>query len=320
MSNSRRTFLHSALTAGFAGSAAAGQTQKRDANQAWTPPPPDAVKPLASAADLQVPRMKFFNVEISRVVLGTNPFYGFSHYNNNYSVMMQDYYTPDKVCDVMHQANRFGINAFNYVHLGRAPQDLARFQAEGGKFHLIVQCIGDAETVYKAVKPLAIYKQGEEVDKAFKNGEMDDIKDWCKKARDLGVVVGVGTHKPEVISYVEEQGWDVDFYAGCVYNRTRTGDEIRQLLNGQMIEMPQEIYLRSDPPRMYHVMRQTKKPCFAFKILAAGRLSDREMDQAYQTAFESIKPTDGVFVGIFPRVRDGVRENVERAHRVLVRG
>ena len=67
--------------------------------------------------------------------------------------------------------------------------------------HLIIQCIGDAETVYKAVKPLAIYKQSEEVDKAFQNGEMDDVKEWCKKARDLGVAVGVGTHKSEVISY-----------------------------------------------------------------------------------------------------------------------
>jgi len=318
MSNSRRSFLSTAFAAGAAATAA-GQSQSRDAQQGWTPPPPDAVKGQTAAAALQVPTMKFFGVAIGRVVLGTNPFYGFSHYNNNYSVMMQDYYTPDKVCDVMHQANRFGINAFNYVHLSRAPQDLARFQAEGGKMHLINQCIGDAETVYKAVKPFAMYKQGEEVDKAFKNGEMDDIKDWCKTARDLGVIVGVGTHKPEVISYVEDQGWDVDFYAGCVYNRTRTGDEIKHVLNGQIPEMPGEIYLRSDPPKMYKVMRQTKKPCFAFKILAAGRLSEREMDQAYQTAFESIKPSDGVFVGIFPRVRDEIRENVERAHRVLAR-
>ena len=37
----------------------------------------------------------------------------------------------------------------------------------------------------------------------------------------------------------------------------------------------------------------------AFKILAAGRLSGRAVDQAFQTAFESIKPTDGVFVGRF---------------------
>ena len=264
--------------------------------------------------------MKFFGAELGRLVLGTNPFYGFSHYNNNYSVTMRDYYTPDKVCDVMHQANRFGINAFNYVHLGRAPEDWARFLAEGGKMHLVAQCLGNAETVFRAVKPLAMYKQGEEVDKAYQRGGMDDIKLWCRKARDLGVVVGVGTHKPEVIAYVEERGWDVDFYAGCVYNRTRTAEEWKQVLNGELLEMPQEIYLRSDPPRMYRVMRQTKKPCFAFKILAAGRLSEHEMDQAYQTAFESIKPTDGVIVGIFPRVKDEIRENVERVNRVLVRG
>lgn len=307
MSNTRRSFFQSAIAAGLTGAAAAGQTKQ----SAAMPKP---------AADLQVPRMKFFGAEIGRLVLGTNPFYGFSHYNNNYSVTMREYYTPDKVCDVMHQASRFGINAFNYVHLGRAPEDWARFLAEGGKMHLVAQCLGDAETVFRAVKPLAMYKQGEEVDKAYQRGAMDDIKQWCKRARDLGVVVGVGTHKPEVIAYVEEHGWDVDFYAGCVYNRTRTAEEWKQVLNGELLEMPQEIYLRSDPPRMYRVMRQTRKPCFAFKILAAGRLSETEMDQAYQTAFESIKPTDGVIVGIFPRVRDEIRENVERADRVLARG
>ena len=35
-------------------------------------------------------------------------------------------------------------------------------------------------------------------------------------------MVGVGTHKPEVIARWRSKGWDVDFYAGCVYNRTRT--------------------------------------------------------------------------------------------------
>jgi len=89
------------------------------------------------------------------------------------------------------------------------------------------------------------------------------------------------------------------------------------VLHGELLEMSQEIYLRSDPPRMYKVMRHTSKPCFAFKILAAGRLTDREMDEAYQTAFECLKPTDGVFVGMFPRIKDEIQENVVRAHRAL---
>jgi len=67
------------------------------------------------------------------------------------------------------------------------------------------------------------------------------------------------------------------------------------------------------------VMRQTPKPCFAFKILAAGRIPDRGIEQAFRTAFESIKPIDGIYVGMFPRFRDEVRENAAIVHRILTR-
>ena len=210
--------------------------------------------------------------------------------------------------------------------------------------HLVVQEWGDPIAVYKAVKPLAMHYMGEFVDRAFQDDNMEIVQEWCKKARDTGTLVGVGTHKPEVIAYVEEKGWDVDFYAGCVYNRTRTEDEWRQVLGGQMQETPNETYLQSDPPKMYKVMRQTRKPCFAFKILAAGRIKcevrarssstgsfiateDRfpvagpqgTVEQAFRTAFESIKPIDGVFVGMFPRVTDEVRENAEHMVRILAK-
>ena len=54
-------------------------------------------------------------------------------------------------------------------------------------------------------------------------------------------------------------------------------------------------------------MRQTDKPCFAFKIMAASRV--RSPEEAFKVAFESIKPTDSVFVGMFPRVKNEVKEN-----------
>jgi len=305
MSNTRRRFLQSAACA-------AGFTAARSsADQTGV-----EVKP---ASEIQVPKMKFFQAEISRVVLGVNPFYGFAHYNSNLASSMREWYTPDRVCAVMHQATRFGINAFNYVHLDRGPQDWARFQAEGGRMHLIIQVTGsvDSEMLVKTLKPLALQRQGEVVDTAFQQGKMETVKEWCKKARDLGVLVGVGTHIPEVIAKVEEENWDVDFYSGCVYNRRRTLEEQSKLLNGEGIEMPGELYLKSDPARMYRVMRQTKKPCFAFKIRAAGRIPDRGIETAFRTAFESIKPTDGVYVGVFPKFKDEVREDSEIVHRIL---
>jgi hypothetical protein len=272
------------------------------------------------SAPVQVPKMKFFETEISRMVLGVNPFCGYAHYNNNFSGAMKEWYSPERVCSVMHEATRYGINAFNYVALERLPQDWLRFVAEGGKMHLIMQVLSDdadTATLAKTLKPLAMFRQGEVTDIAFRNGAMNTVRDWCKKVRDMGVIVGVGTHKPEVIAQVEDEGWEVDFYAGCVYNRTRTREEWKKVLNGEIMEMENEIYVQSDPPRMYSVMRQTTKPCFAFKVLAAGRIADNGIEQAFRTAFTSIKPNDGILVGMFPRAKDEVRENAEIVHRIL---
>ncbi len=100
MWNTRRGFIQSgAMLAGLSAGASAAQEQA--AGGALTP-----------AADIQVPKMKFFHAEISRMVLGVNPFYGFAHYNSNFGNSMKEFYTADRVCAVMHQAARFGINVF----------------------------------------------------------------------------------------------------------------------------------------------------------------------------------------------------------------
>ena len=314
----RRGFLQSTAgaAAALSGAAvfrvpAAGESKGESSGPAATPQPTSPV---------QVPKMKFFDVEISRLVLGVNPFCGFAHFNNNFAGTMKNWYTADRVCAVMHQCIRHGINAFNYAPFEPFPEYWDRFLAEGGRMHLIMQVPRQDETaaLAKRLKPLAMHVQGEAVDQAFQAGKMDNIREWCKQLRDLGVIVGVGTHKPEVITYVEEQAWDIDFYAGCVYNRTRTKDEWRKVLSGEMMELDREIYMQSDPPRMYKVMRQSPKPCFAFKVLAAGRIQEPGgVELAFRTAFDSLKPIDGVFVGVFPHAKDEVRENAEIVRRIL---
>jgi hypothetical protein len=316
MSNSRREFLQisAAMTAGLIGT----QLVHSQSNGQGGAPANNGLS-SADLAPVQVPKMKFGTVEISRLVIGVNPLYGFAHYNSNFSRAMAEWYTQERVCEVLHRANKFGMNAFNYVTWKRSPEDWARFIAEGGHMHLIAQVAAqdDAADLVQDLKPLALHRQGEVVDIAFRDGKMDTVREWCKQVRDLGVMVGVGTHKPEVIALVEEQAWDVDFYAGCVYNRTRTAEEWKKVLGGEILEMPREIYLQSDPARMYAVMRQTSKPCFAFKILAAGRIEERGVAEAFRTAFKSIKPIDGVFVGMFPRYKDEVKENAAIVHQIL---
>jgi uncharacterized lipoprotein YehR (DUF1307 family) len=68
---------------------------------------------------------------------------------------------------------------------------------------------------------------------------------------------------------------------------------------------------------MYKVIRQVKKPCLAYKILAAGRKAEnpKVIEQAFQEAFENIKPTDAIIVGMYDRYIDQVAENAEYTRR-----
>jgi len=157
---------------------------------------------------------------------------------------------------------------------------------------------------------------GGTTDRRWRAGEQDKIKEFLKAVRDSGVLVGLSTHNPLVLEEVQSQGWDVDFFMTCVYRVTRTDAELVNLLGQRPLG---EVYLPQDPPRMYRAVRQTRKPCLAFKILAAGRLTDtpQAIDRAFQLAFDSIKPTDGVIVGMYPRYSDQVRDNAERVRRIL---
>jgi hypothetical protein len=305
MSDTRRCFLRSAATlgAGLAGATPALLAQRPEV--AGGRGPADSIPD----SEIKVPKVKFGKVALSRFVVGSNPFNGGSHFNSILSGVMKEWYTPAKVLEVMQRCEKYGINVYNYIYVGRVPADWERFVAEGGHMYVVAQGIdADPTELVKAVKPMGVWVQGERTDNAYRAGKMETIRDYCKKLRDLGVeMVGVGSHIPEVLALVEERGWDVDFYAGCVYNRRRTQEELRKLMGGELPEMPSEVYLQDDPPRMYKVLRQTKKPCIAFKIMGAGRV--RNAEAAFKLAFQSIKPYDLVCVGLFPRIKDEVKEN-----------
>ena len=64
---------------------------------------------------------------------------------------------------------------------------------------------------------------------------------------------------------------------------------------------------------MASVVRQVNKPCLMFKILAAGRRCDSQagVGEAFKWAFENIKKTDAVIVGMFQQYQDEIALNAE---------
>jgi hypothetical protein len=268
-----------------------------------------------------LPTIKLGNHSVTRLILGSNPFNGFSYAIPSLDQHMREWCTPERIAEILVQCPKNGINTWQFSYYESSIKALKLHQATGGRIQWLLLTGGAMKdnpgliSKITPLKPLAIVHHGGVTDQRFRAGQMEKVRDYLKAIRDSGVLVGLSTHLPAVIRHVEEQGWDVDFYMTCFYQFGRTEAEIRGMLG----ELPLgHVFLEGDPARMCRVIRQTQKPCLAFKILAVGRMAGslEQLERAFQFAFDHIKPKDGVIVGMYPRFKDEVSENAEIVRRI----
>ena len=270
------------------------------------PPDPDTLAGESSqAAEPPMPKIRLGPHAISRLICGANPFSGGSHLSTFVNRAMKEYYTPEQVLATLRRCQEVGVNCWQSG--GEHYHTYCRFLDAGGQMHYLSLNSGDTDIIQAVANAgsIGIAHHGEVTDRMFKEGRLDEMHDYLKRIRDAGLLVGVSTHMPDVVDAVESKGWDIDYYMTCVYQRHRSAAELEKLLGVAPIPVG-EVYLPTDPPRMFQAMRQTRRPCLAFKILAAGRLSDRPewVERAFRETFESIKPTDAAIVGIYDRYSD----------------
>jgi hypothetical protein len=266
-----------------------------------------------------LPTIRLGQHAVSRLILGANPINGGSHLSRFVNAQMKRYFTPGRVQELLRHCEALGINTWQS---GPVNLDAYRAYVEGGGTLHYIGLAHDTPDAPEMLERLVaggtigVAHHGEVTDVLWKEGRIDEAREYCKRIRDAGVLVGVSTHIPDVVDHIVGAGWDVDFFMCCVYERHRTPEELRALL-GHVPLPPKEVYLESDPPRMYRAMRQTEKPCLAFKILAAGRLSDREawVEAAFEAAFRQMKPNDAVIVGMYPEYEDQAAINAAYVRR-----
>ena len=276
----------------------------------------------AQNAAAPLPKVKFGKHEITRLIIGSNPFYGYSHFNGTLDRFMREWYTQDRKMEVLRACESQGIGAWQLHYNDQPMADFKRYRAEGGKMQLIL--LADFELMKNPallpevakLGPLGIAHHGNRTDERFRSGEKGKVRDFLKAVRDCGVMVGLSTHNPAVIDTVESENWDIDYYQACFYRVSRTAEEAR----AEFRESPLiEAYMERDPERMCRMIRQTKKPCLAFKLFGAGRTtgSPQQIERAFRFAYSNIKPGDAAIVGMFPRFKDEVRENTAIVRRIL---
>ena len=264
-----------------------------------------------------LPRVPFGPIEITRLVSGGNPLCGNSHFSDQMSREMRDYFTAERVVEYLHRCEQAGINTLQARgDYHRVLHWLELLRRQGGRLHWIAQTASEMHDVFQNIRVLAaagaagIYHHGSRTDRWWHEGQIDKVEDYLKCIRDTGAQVGLGTHIPQVIEHAEERGWDLDFYMASLYNLSRQPRE-SALVSGN--DKYEEVFDDADPPAMCRVIQATAKPCLAFKILAASRRCATQADvaAAFRFAFAHIKPTDAIVVGMFPKHLDQIALNVQ---------
>jgi hypothetical protein len=260
--------------------------------------------------------------------MGSNPLYGYSHFNKWMDAQYREYFTPEQKTRLLLHAEACGIGTWQFHYnsepAGNSPlDDFKRYRAAGGKMNIIL--LGDFDLmkdwkimpeVVKTVQPLAIGHHGNRTDEKFRAGKKQEIKDFLKAVHDAGVMAGVSTHNPAVVDVAEGEGWENDYYMTCLYRVSRTPEESR----AEFGEAPLgETFMEKDPERMFKMIRQTKKPCLAFKVMGAGRNIDspQHVEAVVRNAYASIKPSDAVIVGMFGKFKDEAAENTALVRKIL---
>jgi hypothetical protein len=304
---SRRDFLHQA-----AGTAA---------GLALTAQPATAAQPAADA----LPTIRLGRHSVTRLIVGGNPIYGHSHFNRLLSRYYTDWHTPDRVQDLLRRCDQVGINTWQNSYAERTLADLDRYRQAGGKMHWLCLGKGDWDTrpelIDEAAKrnPIGIAPHGALAERLHRQNRLNVLRDLLRRIRDKGVLVGLSAHNPALIQLAEEQKWDVDYYMCCLYYLTRPRDELQKLL-GKDVPLG-EVYLPSDPGRMFQVVQAARKPCLVYKVLAAGRRisSAAEIRQCFETALANIKPTDAMIVGMYQQLGDQVGEDTAMVREICAR-
>jgi hypothetical protein len=297
---SRREFLRAAAAV----PAALAAVQTAVAAEAAAPSSPTPTE------EPKLPQIRLGQHSVSRLICGANCFNGGSHLSVFVNHQMREYYTPEQILKTLRRCQEVGVNCWQSGH---GNFDLyRRFLDEGGKMHFLSIEAGKSPPLAKLAAGgcIGVAHHGEVSDSLFKQGKLDEIGDFLKRVHDAGLPAGVSTHMPAVVDAVESKGFEVDYYMTCVYERHRSAADLEKLL-GQAPIPTGEVYLPNDPPRMFKSVQATKRPCLAFKILAAGRLSERRewVERAFRDTFAALKPTDAVIVGIFDRYSDQPAEN-----------
>lgn len=257
---------------------------------------------------MELPHITIGGVSISRLIIGGNPFSGFSHQGVERDRDMVRFFTTDRIKQTLNEAESNGIDTF----LGRADRHIIRmlmeYREEGGAIQWFAQTCPEMQSILRSVQDAieggasAVYIHGGVMDYLLANGGLDMVPPAIEAIKKAGLPAGVAGHDPAVFEWAEEH-LDLDFYMCSYYNSAHRN------ANAEHIHGRPEWFDDNDRALMVDLIQRLKKPVIHYKVLAAGR---KKPEEGIPFAVRHMRPEDALCVGIFPKDNpEMIRENID---------
>jgi len=253
---------------------------------------------------MSIEMIKIGNLSVSKLIIGGNPFSGFSHQGIERDIEMKRYYTTERIKKTLKKAEKLGIN----THIGRADHHIMRVLLEywdqGGSIQWIAQTCPEIGSMDQGIKNAiaggakACYIHGGEMDFRFANKKLSEVGSAIKKIKDAGMPAGIAGHNPEVFTWAENN-LNVDFYMCSYYNPIVRKDQPNYTIKKT------EYYNSKNRDIMCKLIEKLSKPVIHYKIMAAGR---NDPEKALAFVAQHLRPQDAVCIGVYTKDKPGMLE------------
>ncbi len=222
-------------------------------------------------------------LKISRIICGSNPFFGYSHFTRSRDMWMRRYFTDSRIEEVMEEGCRLGINCILSGIQERLHPIILNLREKGYNMHWICTPGGSSiSEVKRGIKwcsdhdveicmPHQNYTDNNLVPS---ENRLIGYHQLVGKIRDRGMIPGLSTHRPETVVTMDKSDEDVETYV-LPFNSIG-------FLSNVEVEWVQR------------VINNTPKPLMIIKPLAAARLTP---EVGLPFVLGNIKPEDAVSIG-----------------------
>lgn len=256
------------------------------------------------------PRTTVGGISLSRLIIGTNWFLGYSHYSHAKDQFIKSNQSRGKIVEVLRVFLDSGVDTIMGPLLPILVESVQEAQQKTGiKMKLILTpwfnilpggpSENEPERVIEncceAGADICMPHQmvtDALVDRMYR--KIRDINKYTKMIRDFGMIPGLSTHMPETIIYADETGIDIETYIQ-IYNAT-----------GFLMQVETDWVMS--------IIQKAKYPVMTIKPLASGRLLPIS---GLAFSWNTIRDQDLVTVGT--TTPDEAREIIELSLELLER-